>query len=416
MAREPCDNRQSDARCPSIGPNMNFSSQHNRIFITCNRGLAPNVEQETSELGFAATALQMGVEVKGTLNDCIRLNLNLRCASQVMYSLRQFRCHDPDQLYDESKAIPWEDILPANGYFTVNSSVVHPTINSTMFASVKVKDAIVDRLRGKTGGRPDCGAELRGAVVYLYWRNSQAEIYLDTSGETLAKHGYRLRPGKAPMMESLASGTLLASNWDRRVPFINPMCGSGTVAIEAALLATRRHPGIFRDRYAFQQLVGYNADFFREQKSLVKSEIVQPESLKIVATDFSPDAIENARANAVSAGVADLIQFEVGDFRETPIPSGEPFVIFFNPEYGERLGKAEELAATYTDIGDFLKQKCGGSWGYVFTGNLELAKKIGLRTKRRLEFHTANLECRLLEFELYAGSRKSKYASPAIEP
>ena len=133
---------------------MNFSSQHNRIFITCNRGLAPNVEQETSELGFAATALQMGVEVKGTLNDCIRLNLNLRCASQVMYSLRQFRCHDPDQLYDESKAIPWEDILPANGYFTVNSSVVHPTINSTMFASVKVKDAIVDRLRGKTGVDP----------------------------------------------------------------------------------------------------------------------------------------------------------------------------------------------------------------------------------------------------------------------
>ncbi|MEQ1906073.1 MAG: hypothetical protein ABL888_17945 [Pirellulaceae bacterium] len=391
---------------------MNFSSQRSRIFVTCNRGLAPYVEREVSELGFSPTALPMGVELQGTLNDCIRLNLNLRCASQVLYSLRQFRCHDPDQLYEEVNRIAWEEILPANGYFSVNSSVYHPTINSTMFASVKVKDAIVDRLRGKTGGRPDCGSELRGAVVYLYWRDSQAEIYLDTSGETLAKHGYRLRPGKAPMMEALAAGTLLASNWDRRVPFINPMCGSGTVAIEAALLATRRSPGIYRDRFAFQYVVGYNADFFREQKSLVKAEVAQPESLKIVATDISPDAIENAKANAVSAGVANLIQFEVCDFRETPLPSDEPFVIFFNPEYGERLGKAEELAATYTAIGDFLKQKCGGSWGYVFTGNLDLAKKIGLRTKRRLEFHTANLECRLLEFELYAGSRKSKYATP----
>ncbi len=396
---------------------MNFSSQRSRIFITCNRGLAPYVEREVTESGFSPTSLPMGVELQGTLNDCIRLNLNLRCASQVLYSLRQFRCHDPDQLYEEVSRIAWEDILPANGYFTVNSSVFHPTINSTMFASVKVKDAVVDRLRGKTGGRPDCGADLRGAVVYLYWRNSQAEIYLDTSGETLAKHGYRLRPGKAPMMEALAAGTLLASNWDRRVPFINPMCGSGTLAIEAALLATGRRPGIYRDRYAFQQLVGYNADFFRELKALAKQEIVQPDTMKIVATekivatDISPDAIENARANAVSAGVADLIQFEVCDFRETPLPSNEPFVIFFNPEYGERLGKAEELAATFTAIGDFLKQKCGGSWGYVFTGNLELAKKIGLRTKRRLEFHTANLECRLLEFELYAGSRKSKYAT-----
>ncbi|MBX3417451.1 MAG: hypothetical protein KF851_07620 [Pirellulaceae bacterium] len=389
---------------------MDFETEA-KIFVTCHQGLAPWLEGEVTELGYSVRhSTPSGVALRGSLGDCIRLNLNLRCASQVLFSLGEFRCTGPDQLYRSARAIPWETILPTNGYFSVTSSVIHPTIRSTMFANVRVKDAVVDRLRKNDGSRPDCGAELSGAVVHLYWRGSSAELFLDTSGPTLAKHGYRKHPGAAPMMESLAAGTLLATRWDRRVPFINPMCGSGTLAIEAALLASNRRPGLIRHKFAFQHLIGDWKQHYTREMELLQNQLITSSLPRIIASDINPAGVEIARENAAAAGVADMIEFSVCDFRETPMPTGEPLVVFLNPEYGERLGDADELAATYTAIGDFFKRNCQNGWGYVFTGNKDLAKKIGLRTKRRLEFHTASLECRLLEFELYSGSRKNTVA------
>lgn len=385
---------------------MQVFTNPSRIIVTCNRGLAPGVQQELTELGFTPTgAFNTGVELIGTMSDCIRLNLTLRCASQVMYSLRKFRCDDPDELYRVITSIPWESLIASGGYFTVNSNVVHPTIRSGMFANVKVKDAIVDRMRKATGERPDSGPELRGTVVYLFWRNEDAEIFIDTSGETLAKHGYRKIPGKAPMVEALAAGTILASKWDRQVPFVNPMCGSGTIAIEAALIATHRFPGLLRSRYAFMHVLGFDRNMYRLERERLDQLKTLVNGLRIIATDVSPEAIQFARTNAEAADVADLIDFSVCDFRETEIPP-DGGVLMFNPEYGERLGEEAELIETYSQIGDFMKKKCGGYWGYVFTGNRELGKKIGLKPKRRIEFATAQLDCRLLEFELYAGTRR----------
>ena len=185
-----------------------------------------------------------GVELKGTLQDCIKLNLNLRCASQVLFSLKEFEANNADDLYKTLIDYPWENILNVDGYFSISSNVDNPTINNSLFGNVKVKDAIVDRFRNKTGERPNSGPELDKTVIHLYWKESLAEIFIDTSGETLSKHGYRKIPGKAPMLESLAAATLLATKWDRTSVFVNPMCGSGTVAIEAALLATNRKPGL----------------------------------------------------------------------------------------------------------------------------------------------------------------------------
>lgn len=385
---------------------MDVFSTPSRIFVTCNRGLAPAIEGELGQLGFQPLrAFHTGVELRGTVRDCIRLNLNLRCASQVMYSVREFRCQNPEQLYDAVEAIPWESILDSHGYFTVHGNVAHPTIRSSMFANVKVKDAIVDRMRRATGQRPDSGAELRGAVVYLFWRNDTAEIFLDTSGDTLAKHGYRKHPGKAPMVEALAAATVLTSRWDRVAPFVNPMCGSGTIAIEAALIATHRSPGLLRTRYAFSHLKGYDSSYHRLEREQLHRQVNEIGDLRIVASDISPDAVRIARLNAEQAGVARYIEFTKCDFFETSIPTS-PGVVLLNPEYGERLGEEAELESTYSRIGDFFKQKCGGNWGYVFTGNLQLAKRIGLKTKRRIEFATAQLDCRLLEFELYAGTRR----------
>ena len=238
------------------------------VTITCNKRLSPYLSQEVKELGFEAEeTFVTGVRIKGTINDCIRLNLNLRCASQVLYSLKQFDAINADDIYNNLHTYPWENVLPENGYFSVTSNVLNPTINNNMFANLRVKDAIVDRMREKTGKRPSTGAELTGAVIHLFWKNESAEVFIDTSGDSLARHGYRKIPGRAPMLEALAAATILATKWDRKSPFVNPMCGSGTVAIEAALIATNTRPGLSRLNYAFMHLLGYNENIYLIKES-----------------------------------------------------------------------------------------------------------------------------------------------------
>ena len=387
---------------------MQSFNKPSRIIITCNKRLSLFLQQEVEELGFKiARIFSTGVELNGTLNDCIRLNLNLRCASQVLYSLKSFPCDGPIKLYQTASQIQWENIFEKDGYFSVTSTVDHPTINNSLFANVKVKDAIVDRFREKLNERPNSGPNLQDTIIHLFWRDEVAEIFIDTSGETLAKHGYRKIPGKAPMLEALAAATLLATKWDRRAPFINPMCGSATVAIEAALLATNRRPGLFRNNYGFKHILGFDEDFYEKERLKLDEQIINIPDLKIIATDISDDAINISKINAGVAGVENLIQFEVCDFEETEIPENEPGVIYFNPEYGERMGDETELIETYSRIGDFMKKKCKGYTGYVFTGNLDLAKKIGLKAKRRIEFYTSKIDCRLLEYELYSGTKRT---------
>jgi putative N6-adenine-specific DNA methylase len=302
--------------------------------------------------------------------------------------------------------IEWEDIITVDGYFSITSNVDNATINNSLFANVKVKDAIADRFRNRTGQRPNSGPELDKVVIHLYWKEEVAELFVDTSGETLSKHGYRKIPGKAPMLEALAAATLLATKWDRKSPFINPMCGSSTLAIEAALLATQRMPGLFRNNYAFMHLVGFDLEMYEVQRKKLDEAIIEVSGLKIIASDISSDAVNISKINAVAAGVEDLIEFTVGDFATTQIPADQSGVIYFNPEYGDRLGVEAELEITYGRIGDFMKQQCKGYTGYIFTGNLELAKKIGLKPKRRIEFYTSKIDCRLFEYELYAGTKR----------
>ena len=385
---------------------MSLFTTSGMITITCHKRITPYLEQEVKELGFEPeSSFVTGVRILGTINDCIKLNLNLRCASQVLYSLRQFTAVNADDVYHNLLTYPWESILPDPGYFSITSNVSNPTINNSMFANLRVKDAIVDRLRDKRGTRPETGSELTGAVINLFWKNEDAEIFIDTSGDSLARHGYRKIPGQAPMLEALAAATILATQWDRSSPFVNPMCGSGTLAIEAAMIATNRRPGLFRTQYAFMHLVGYDESIYQQEDARLEEQITDVPGLRIIATDYSERAVANAIKNAVAAGVSKFIDFSVCDFTATEIPQQVKGIFFVNPEYGERLGRFAELEETYGRIGDLMKQKCGGYWGYVFTGNLELAKKIGLKARRRIEFYTSTIDCRLLEFELYSGSR-----------
>jgi putative N6-adenine-specific DNA methylase len=386
---------------------MQVFHTESKIIITCNKRLSPYLQQEVEALGFKPTRVfQTGVELLGTVTDTIALNLNLRCASQVLYLLKSFNADDPQQLYDELVKIEWEKLIDFTGYFSVSSNVNNEHIRTPLFANVKVKDAIADRIKSIKGIRPNSGAEVNKTLVHLYWQDNEADIFLDTSGETLAKHSYRKIPGKAPMLEALAASTIMATQWDKNSTFINPMCGSGTLAIEAALLATDKCPGLFRMNYGFMHIMGYDETVFFTERRKLKDKAKKETSFKIIATDISADAVDIAQKNAKTAGVEHLIDFSVCDFADTPVPE-EAGIVMFNPEYGERLGVHTKLEITYKRIGDFLKTNCRGYRGYVFTGNPDLAKKLGLKASRKIEFYNGKLDCRLLEYELYEGSKRA---------
>ncbi|TBO41661.1 THUMP domain-containing class I SAM-dependent RNA methyltransferase [Pedobacter kyonggii] len=391
---------------------MQVFHNKSKVIITCNKRLSPYLQDEVTALGYTIErSFATGVELNITLTECIKLNLNLRCASQILYAIKSFKAITPDDLYNEIAAIEWEELIDFSGYFSVTSNVDNPNITTPLFANLKVKDAIVDRMKEKKGIRPNSGSDANKTVVHLYWKDADADVFMDTSGETLAKHGYRKIPGKAPMLEALAAGVILASNWDKKSPFINPMCGSGTLAIEAALIATNRAPGLYRMNYGFMHILGYNEEDFFAERRILKDQVIKNVDLKIVASDLSEDAVEVTRRNAKTAGVDTLIEFEVCDFELTPVPEDGKGVVVFNPEYGERLGVHSKLELTYKRMGDFMKTKCKGYSGYIFTGNPDLAKKIGLKAAKKVEFYNGKLDCRLLEYELYDGSRRA----PLIE-
>jgi len=387
---------------------MQVFHNKSKVIITCNKRLSPYLQDEVIALGYTIErSFSTGVELNITLTECIKLNLNLRCASQILYSIKSFKAITPDDLYKEVAAIEWEELIDFSGYFSVTSNVDNPNITTPLFANLKVKDAIVDRIKEKKGIRPNSGSDANKTVVHLYWKDADADMFLDTSGETLAKHGYRKIPGKAPMLEALASGVIYATQWDKKSPFINPMCGSGTLAIEAALIATNRAPGLYRMNYGFMHILGYNEEEFFAERRILKDQVIKNIDLKILASDISEDAVEVTRRNAKTAGVDALIDFEVCDFEQTPVPEDGKGVVIFNPEYGERLGVHSKLELTYKRMGDYMKKECKGYSGYIFTGNPDLAKKIGLKASKKIEFYNGKLDCRLLEYELYDGSRRT---------
>ncbi|SEQ82712.1 THUMP domain-containing class I SAM-dependent RNA methyltransferase [Pedobacter rhizosphaerae] len=383
---------------------------HNKskVIITCNKRLSPYLQDEVKALGYTIErAFSTGVELNITLTECIKLNLNLRCASQILYAIKSFSAKNPDDLYNEIKAIEWEELIDFTGYFSVTSNVDNPHITTPLFANLKVKDAIVDRMKEKKGIRPNSGSDANKTVIHLYWKDADADVFIDTSGETLAKHGYRKIPGKAPMLEALAASVILATQWDKKSPFINPMCGSGTLAIEAALIATNRAPGLYRMNYGFMHIIGYDEQVFFAERRILKDQVIKNIDFKIVASDISEDAVEVTRKNAKTAGVDTLIDFHVCDFEQTPVPETGKGAVVFNPEYGERLGVHSKLELTYKRMGDYMKQQCKGYSGYIFTGNPDLAKKIGLKAAKKIEFYNGKLDCRLLEYELYDGSKRA---------
>ncbi len=375
--------------------------QKSTIVITVPKGLCRFLQTEVEALGLPVKSVSTtSLETEGTSADAMRLNLHIRTGHHVLFQIAKFRCHDADELYKELSRIPWETIIPSNEYLSVVSNVQNATIRDNRYANLRCKDAIVDRISARKGRRPDSGPDRTGAVVSLFWREDRCSVYLDTSGEALSKRGYRRIPLGAPMQETLAAGVVMASGFKSGESFVNPMCGSGTLVIEAALAATGRVPGLTRQNFGFHHLLGFDMKLWEELKREAKTKVVKNSDSIFVATDINEKAIAASMKNAETAGVSQLIQFKTCDYSETEIPQ-KPGVVIINPEYGMRMGDEEKLVDTYKGIGSFFKHRCQGYRGYLFTANMNLSGKVGLKSGRKIPFLSGNVECRLYEYDLY---------------
>ena len=408
-----------------------FTDKNYPIIISCAKELSQWTGDEVAQMGYKIVEVRENrVVVRGDIRDVMKLNLKLRTAHRVLVPLLRADCRNIREMYELVKSIDWENHLDPDGYFSVSSVVHNYTIRDTRIPNLYCKDAIVDRMRERCSRRPNSGGENIGAAVFLYWEKDEIIVYLDTTGEPLSKRGYRKIPGSAPMQETLAAACIMAMHWDKKSPFVSPMCGSGTPAIEAAMMAMNRAPGLLKGHFAFQSLVGYNRiipgesapriaprqragatpeQIWREIIMDVQAEETPDNRPEIIATDISPEAVQNAHSNAIAAGVADRIKFSDCDFGLTPIPE-EKGCIFFNPEYGIRLGTFEELKPIYQRMGTFMAEKCAGWTGGIITGNPYLAREVPLFYKARVPFFNGPIDCRLF---IYLGCElKAKPEKP----
>ena len=394
------------------------------IIISCAKELSRWTEVEVLSMGYKPIEVtENTVVIRGDMRDVMRLNLWLRTAHRVLVPLLRTTCRNIRDLYESVLSIDWENLLDADGYFSVSSIVHNYTIRDTRLPSLYTKDAIADRMRERCQRRPDSGGANIGAAVFVYWEKDEAIIYLDTSGEPLSKRGYRRIPGSAPLQETLAAACIMALHWNGKTPFVSPMCGSGTPAIEAAMIAMNKAPGSLKGHFAFQSIKDYGRfipgettsqvslrhragatpeQIWKEMIRAAKAAEVTENLPRIVATDISPEAVDNAVTNSIAAGVAQHIEFKACDFGDTPVPESDESpkgAVFFNPEYGIRLGDPVELAPIYERIGTFMNEKCRGYTGGLITGNPDLAARVNLYYKIRVPFFNGPIDCRLFVYE-----------------
>lgn len=389
------------------------------LVVTCGRGAVNALAEEIRALGLTCGEMHpTAVRLPGSLRTALRLNLWLRTAHRVLLEVAAAEADSPDDLYELVRALPWEEWLRPEVPFHLRGAAHHPALRDPRFALLRCKDAIADRFLARTGARPDSTATPVGAaVVALHWQHSRAQVFLDTSGVSLSNRGYRRNPWKAPLRETLAAAILKECGWPRPSgeSLGNPMCGSGTLAIEAAWMAQNRAPGLGRNDLAFLRLQGRAAAAWKALQEEARADFRPEPNVWIGASDAHPQAVACARENARRAGVEDLIRFAVCDFRDAPRPP-PPGLILMNPEYGRRLGQTDTLEPLYRAIGDYFKNHCQGLRAAVLTGNLALGRLIGLRPCRRVAIWNGDLECRLLEYELYPGTRDSRLLRKHLPP
>jgi putative N6-adenine-specific DNA methylase len=335
-----------------------------------------------------------------------RCNLWLRTALRVLKPVYQFNTTNEHQLYRQVQEIDWRRYLSVNDTLAVNAVVHSPHFTHSQYVALKVKDAIVDQFRQHTGRRPSIDPAHPSLRVHVHIANDQCTLALDSSGESLHKRGYRLDKSEAPLNEALAAGLALLTGWNGQGNFVDPMCGSGTIVIEAAMIAHNTAPGLKR-KFGFMTWKDFDAAIWERVQREAFAAIGGFE-YKIIGADILQSVLRAARKNARQAGVEDKVEFMVSAFEEFVPPAGGG-VLLMNPPYGERMKKAA-IESFYKMIGDGLKQRFAGYDAWIFSGNPAALKHIGLRPSQKHTLYNGGLECRFQKFAIYEGSIKSKYS------
>lgn len=374
------------------------------LFVTCPRGLEAPLSQELEQLKCQdIRAVDGGVACKGGMEQVYRINLHSRTASRVLLRLTKSGYRNEQDIYKAAKNIRWTDWFDLEQTFKVKVEGKRAQVKSLDFVGLKIKDAVCDVFRDACGARPSVGKIRPDIRIHAFIDERDIQIFIDTSGEALFKRGYRQDTGEAPMRENLAAGLLLLAGYDGTQPFQDPFCGSGTIVIEAAWIATRRAPGLMR-RFGFEKLKNFDAALWKKLQHEAETQI-RPASAPISGSDNDRHMIRAAVANAQAAEVDTFIRFEVKDAQDTR-PNGEGGILISNPPYGVRLAEVQALQALYPQLGAWLKQYYAGWLAGVFTGDRDMPKFMRLSPKRKIPLYNGNLDCRLFLMDMVKGSNR----------
>jgi putative N6-adenine-specific DNA methylase len=377
-----------------------------QYFAPCPRGLETALADELGALGAESIVpTDGGVAFQGALDLAYHVNLESRLASRILWRVGGGAYRNERDVFDLASTLDWPQWFRADRTLRVDVAATRSPLPSLEFATLKIKDAVCDRHRAVGGKRPSVSKDHPDVRVHAYLTADQATFYLDTSGEPLFKRGYRREAAEAPLRENLAAGLLRLAGWEPGTPLLDPLCGSGTIAIEAALMALDVAPGLKRT-FGFRKLGWYDGPTWQRIKQAAQRRMKPAAPSAIYASDSDPAAIQRCGVNLAAAGVADAVVLERADAlsRAAPAPAG---TIVTNPPYGVRLAESSPLAELYPRLGDALKQRFAGWTAYILSGDTRLPKLIGLKASRRTPLFNGAIECRLYEYRLVAGSART---------
>ncbi len=370
-------------------------------------GFEDLLKDELYKLG--AKDIKLGVRSVSFAGDkgfMYKANMALRTAIKILKPIASFKINNEQDLYHKIYNIAWEDYLNKNGTLAVDATVHSDKFTHSKYIALKTKDAIVDRFRDTQGERPNVDLRFPDLKINIHIDRLVCTVSLDSSGESLHKRGYKTATNIAPINEVLAAGLLLLSNWDGQSDFMDPMCGSGTLLIEAAMIACNIPPNLMRKEFAFERWKDWDVELFETiEASLLKK--TRDFQYKIIGYDKSPSAVTKAKENVKNAHLEEFITIKHEDFFKTQKAGNNQLHMVFNPPYGERL-ESLDVKDFYSNIGSTLKHNYPGTYAWFVTSNLEALKHVGLRPSRKIKVFNAKLEARLVKYEMYAGSKKAK--------
>ncbi len=371
-------------------------------------GLEGVLEKEILDLGGTnIVPLKRAVQFEGDLQLLYRANYELRTAIRILKPIANFTVRNEHELYRQVQTINWEDFMSLRDTLAIDAAIASPNFNHSKYVAQKTKDAIVDQFREKTGRRPDVDVNNPFLRINVHIGGTECTIALDSSGDSLHKRNYRLAQTSAPLSEVLAAGMLKLAGWNADRDFVDPMCGSGTILIEAAMMAYNVPAQIMRKDFAFMNWEDFDARLWRQVKQDARKK-QRAFRYKLLGSDLDPEAIKTTRTNLQAVRLDNKVKLQLTDFADLELEENNGGLMIINPPYGERL-EEDNINALYTMMGDRMKHAFTGFDAWVISSNFEAFKNLGLRTSRKIPLFNGSLECKFQHYELYKGSRKKKF-------